>query len=215
MDPKEDFYRMRREKLKRAGYDNDFPTEGDLVNKWEKVVFTAGELMERDDLQIYVGDPTETFFYEIWRQTGTTNIAEIARNLNTIETYLPPEEAIKNEMNALNHDFARFIIEHQKSGSDYPLFIIENNYMVPYRSGSILDGNHRLIAILNSLRNGDITDDAPVQVWKGYMPTGLLAIHNAYLVLKDRKPLQQRISLLYERSKGRLIKKGKGRPPIL
>jgi len=200
MDPKEDYYRMQNEKISRGYSDFRFPLAAELSHNWEKEKIPVGELMQRNDLQIYTGQPWE-WSYHIWKQTDTTKANEIAKHWDTITNYLPSNEQIKEQIKSINEDLARLVIYNQEEGGDYPIFIIENKHnILPYTTGSIIDGNHRLLAILKELRDGNIQESTPIPVWTTQIPTPLVLLYNTATFAKDKKPLQERILLLKERS---------------
>jgi len=200
MDPKEDYYRLQNDKVSR-GYDYfRFPIAAELANKWEREDIPVGKLMERDDLQLYTGKPSE-FAYHVWKQTGTTKANEIGKHWSTIAKYLPNNQEINNHIANIDNDLAKLVIYNQQEGNDYPIFIVENKHLLPYTTGSIIDGNHRLIALLKELRDGNIQESTPIPVWKGKIPTSLVALYNIATFTLDKKPLRERIHLLKERVK--------------
>jgi hypothetical protein len=200
MNPKEDYYRMQDEKVSRGYNDFRFPLAAELSNNWKKEEIPVEELMQRDDLQIYTGQPWE-WSYHIWKQTDTTKANEIARHWGTITNYLPRNEQIKEQIKSINEDLAKLVIYNQEEGGDYPIFIIENKHnILPYTTGSIIDGNHRLLAILKELRDGNIQESTPIPVWTTQIPTPLVILYNTATFVKDKKPLQERILLLKERT---------------
>jgi hypothetical protein len=199
MEPREDYYRMQDEKVARGYNDFRFPLAAELSNNWKKEEIPIGKLMERDDLQLYTGQPWE-WAYHIWKQTDTTKANEIAKHWDTITNYLPNNEEIERHINSINQDLARLVIYNQKEGSDYPIFVVENkHHILPYTTGSIIDGNHRLLALLRELKNGNIQESTPIPVWTTHIPTPLVILYNTATFLKDQKPLQERILLLKER----------------
>jgi hypothetical protein len=200
MDPKEDYYRLQNEKINRGYEDFRFPIAAELATKWEKEEIPLGTLMERDDLQLYTGKPWE-WAYHVWKQTGTTQANEIGKHWDTIIRYLPNNEEINKHLSNINGDLAKLVIYNQEESNDYPIFIIENKHFLPYTTGSIIDGNHRLIALLKELRDGNIQESTPIQVWKGQIPTFLVALYNVATFTLDKKPLRERILLLKERAK--------------
>jgi|GEM_PF-5218106 len=199
MEPKEDYYRMQNEKVSRGYNDFRFPLAAELSNNWVKEEIPVGELMERDDLQLYTGQPWE-WAYHIWKQTNTTKANEIAKHWDTITNYLPKDEEIERHIKSINQDLANLVIYNQQEGSDYPLFVVENKHnILPYTTGSIIDGNHRLLALLKELRDGNIQESTPIPVWTTQIPTPLVILYNTATFAKDKKPLQERILLLKER----------------
>ena len=199
MEPREDYYRMQDEKVARGYNDFRFPLAAELSNNWKKEEIPIGKLMERDDLQLYTGQPWE-WAYHIWKQTDTTKANEIAKHWDTITNYLPNNEEIERHIKSINQDLARLVIYNQEEGSDYPIFVVENkHHILPYTTGSIIDGNHRLLALLRELKNGNIQESTPIPVWTTHIPTPLVLLYNTATFLKDQKPLQERILLLKER----------------
>ncbi len=199
MEPKEDYYRMQNEKVSRGYNDFRFPLAAELSNNWVKEEIPVGELMERDDLQLYTGQPWE-WAYHIWKQTNTTKANEIAKHWDTITNYLPKDEEIERHIKSINQDLANLVIYNQQEGRDYPLFVVENKHnILPYTTGSIIDGNHRLLALLKELRDGNIQESTPIPVWTTQTPTQLVILYNTATFTKDKKPLQERILLLKER----------------
>ncbi len=199
MEPKEDYYRIQKEKTERGGTDFRFPILAELCNDWKKQNIPVGELMEREDLQIFVGEPTE-WAYSIWKQTDTTKITEIAKHFDTIRQYLPQNEENKKHIEGINSDLAKLVIYNQEEGKDYPLFILESQLMAPYTSGHIIDGNHRLISLLKELKDGNIQESTPIPVWKCKIEIPqLLAYNTISFLLRDKKPLFERLHLLKQR----------------
>jgi len=113
MEPREDYYRMQNEKVARGYNDFRFPLAAELSNNWVKEEIPIGELMERDDLQLYTGQPWE-WAYHIWKQTDTTKANEIAKHWDTITNYLPHEEEIERHIKSINQDLAKLVIYNQK-----------------------------------------------------------------------------------------------------
>lgn len=199
MDPKEDYHRMQDEKVARGYNDFRFPLAAELSNNWKKEEIPVGKLMERDDLQLYTGQPWE-WAYHLWKQTDTTKANEIAKHWDTITNYLPNNEEIERHIKSINQDLANLVIYNQEEGRDYPIFIVENKHnILPYTTGSIIDGNHRLLALLKELRDGNIQESTPISVWTTQIPTPLVILYNTATFVKDKKPLQERILLLKER----------------
>ena len=199
MDPKEDYLRMQDEKVARGYNDFRFPLAAELSNNWKKEEIPVGKLMERDDLQLYTGQPWE-WAYHLWKQTDTTKANEIAKHWDTIRNYLPNNEEIERHIKSINQDLANLVIYNQEEGRDYPIFIVENKHnILPYTTGSIIDGNHRLLALLKELRDGNIQESTPISVWTTQIPTPLVILYNVGAFAKDKKPLQERILLLKER----------------
>lgn len=199
MNPKEEYRRIQSEKTSKGLNDFRFPIAAELSNRWEKSYIPIGDLMERNDLQLYTGQPWEWVYY-VWKQTDTTQANEIAKHWNTITNYLPRNQETKKHIDNINQDLAKLVIYNQEQGNDYPLFIIENKYVLPYTTGSIIDGNHRLIALLKELRDGNIQESTPVPVWTGQIPTLLALLYNSATFAIDKKPLRERILLLKERT---------------
>jgi hypothetical protein len=198
MDPKEDYYRMQDEKLSRGYEDFRFPIPAELSNNWNKEHIPVVDLMERDNLQLYTGKPWEWAYY-VWKQTGTTQANEIAKNWDTIVEYLPKNEEIHRHISNISTDLTKLVIYNQEQGNDYPLFIVENKHMLPYTTGSIIDGNHRLLSLLKDLRDGNIQESTPIPVWTAQIPTSLVFMYNLATFGIDRKPLKERVLLLKER----------------
>lgn len=199
MEPREDYYRMQDEKVARGYNDFRFPLAAELSHNWKKEEIPLGELMERDDLQLYTGQPWE-WAYHVWKQTDTTKANEIAKHWDTIINYLPNNEKIERHIKSINQDLARLVIYNQGEGSDYPIFVVENKHnILPYTTGSIIDGNHRLLALLKELRDGNIQESTPIPVWTTQISTPLAILYNMATFVKDKKPLQERILLLNER----------------
>jgi hypothetical protein len=196
MEHKEDYNRIQESKVARGGNDFRFPIAGELANHWEKIDIPLGNLMERDDLQLYVGNPGE-IWTDIYRQTGTSQANEVGKNWETIREYLPQNhrERIEN----IGSDLAKLVVYNQESGEDYPLYIVENSFVLPYTTGSIIDGNNRLLALLNELRNGNLQESTPIPVWTAKIPTALVLPYNALTFTIDKKPLYERILLVRER----------------
>lgn len=199
MEPKEDYMRMQNEKISRGFNDFRFPLPAELSNTWIKEEISLGSLMKRDDLQIYTGQPSEWSYY-IWKQTGTTQANEISKNWDTIVNYLPNNQEVKEHIESINNDMAKLVVYNQEQGNDYPLFIVENKYLLPFTTGSIIDGNHRLISLFKELCNGNLQDSTPIPIWVGHIPTPLVLLYNSATFAIDKKPLKERISLLKERS---------------
>lgn len=199
MEPKEDYMRMQNEKISRGFDDFRFPLPAELSNTWIKEEIPLGSLMQRDDLQIYTGQPSEWSYY-IWKQTGTTQANEISKNWDTIVNYLPNNQEVKEHIESINNDMATLVVYNQEQGNDYPLFIVENKYLLPFTTGSIIDGNHRLIALLKELYCGNLQESTPIPIWFGHIPTPLVLLYNSATFTIDKKPLKERIALLKERS---------------
>ncbi len=198
MDPKEDYKRIQNGKVSQGGTDFRFPIAAELANEWEKVDITLGELMQREDLQLYVGNPGE-FSHHIFQQTHTSKAGEIGRNWETIQSYLPTDDDTTRHCLMINEDLARLVVYSRERGEDYPLIIVENKLILPYTTGSIIDGNHRLIALLNELRIGNLQESTPIPVWVGQIPTMLSLPYSIFTMGIDRKPLYERILLFKER----------------
>ncbi len=196
MDHKEDYSRIQEEKVSRGGADFRFPIAGELANSWEKIDIPLCTLMERDDLQLYVGNPGE-MWSDIFTQTYTSQANEIGRNWETIGQYLPGKH--KEKIANLGPDLAKLVVYNRESGADYPLFIVESKLVLPYTTGSIIDGNNRLIALLNELRNGNLQESTPIPVWVAQIPTALVLPYNALAFSIDKKPLYERILLAKQR----------------
>ena len=195
---KDDYERIQQEKVDRGGEGFRFPIAAELATKnWEKVDVPVGELMEMDNLQLYVGNPGE-FSYDIWKQTGTSQASEIAKHWDTIKNYLPSNQ--KDRIDNISDELSNLVLYNQQKGADYPLFILKNQLLLPYTTGHMIDGNNRLLSLLNSLRNGTIQESAPIPVWKSTIPTTLLIPYNITTFCIDKKPLKERIALLKERN---------------
>ncbi len=199
MEPKEDYYRMQDEKVARGFKDFRFPIPAELSNNWEKKDIPIKDIMDRDDLQIYTGQPWE-WSYFLWKQTGTTQANEIAKHWDTVIDYLPNTQDIEEHIRNIDSDLAKLVIYNQKEGYDYPLFIVENKHILPYTTGSIIDGNHRLLALLRELKDGNIQESTPIPVWTANIPTSLVLLYNLATTSIDRKPVRERILLLKERT---------------
>lgn len=196
MEHKEDYSRIQESKVARGGNDFRFPIAGELANHWEKIDVPLGNLMERDDLQLYVGNPGE-IWTDIYRQTGTSQANEVGKNWETIKEYLPQEH--RKRIDNIGSDLAKLVVYNRESGEDYPLYIVENRFVLPYTTGSIIDGNNRLVALLNELRNGNLQESTPIPVWIAKIPTALVLPYNTLTFAIDKKPLYERILLAKER----------------
>lgn len=199
MEPKEEYKRIQSEKTSKGLDDHRFPIAAELSNKWEKQYIPVGDLMERNDLQLYTGQPWEWAYY-VWKQTNTTQANEIAKHWDTISDYLPNNNEIRKHITNINQDLANLVIYNQEQNNDYPLFIVENQNILPYTTGSIIDGNHRLIALLKELKDGNIQENTPTPVWTGQIPTLLAILYNSATFTLDKKPLRERVLLLKERT---------------
>jgi hypothetical protein len=198
MDPREDYKRIQKDKVERGGIDFRFPIAAELANSWEKVDIPLKELMEREDLQLYVGNPGE-FSYDIYQQTLTSKANEIGKHWNTIQSYLPNDDVVQKHIQNINKDLANLVVYSREKGEDYPLIIVENKLVLPFTTGSIIDGNHRLISLLYELRNGNLQESTPIPVWVGKIPTALSLPYSIFTMSIDKKPLYQRILLFKER----------------
>ncbi len=197
---KQDYSRIQEEKADRGGENFRFPIAAELANKnWEKEDIPVGELMDMENLQLYVGNPGE-FSYDIWKQTGTSQASEIAKHWDIIKNYLPQENIAR--INNISDELSNLVISNQEKGADYPLFILRNQLLLPYTTGHVIDGNNRTLSLLNSLRNGTIQASATVPVWRSTIPTTLVVPYNIATFCIDKKPLKERITLLKERTLG-------------
>jgi len=196
MDHKEDYNRIQEEKVARGGSDFRFPIAGELANSWEKIDIPLSTLMQRDDLQLYVGNPGEIWL-DIFRQAGTSQANEVGKSWETIREYLPEQH--KERIDNIGSDLAKLVVYNRENGADYPLFIVENNLVLPYTTGNIIDGNNRLVALLNELRNGNLQESTSIPIWIAKIPTALVLPYNAFTFAIDKKPLYERIHLLKER----------------
>jgi hypothetical protein len=197
---KQDYSRIQQGKVNRGGEDFRFPIAAELANKnWEKEELPIGELMDMENVQLYVGNPGE-FSYDIWKQTGTSQASEIAKHWDTIKNYLPQENIAR--INNISDELSNLVIYNQEKGADYPLFILKNQLLLPYTTGHIIDGNNRTLSLLNSLRNGTLQASTTVPVWRSTIPTTLVIPYNIVTFCIDKKPLKERIALLKERTLG-------------
>ena len=199
-EAKSDYFRIQDEKISQGGEGFRFPIAAELANtNWEKEYVPIGDLMNMEDIQLYVGNPGE-FTYDIWRQTGTSQAWEIAKHWETIRNYLPIEQ--KTRVDNISTELANLVLYNQKEGEDHPLFILKNQLLLPYTTGHIIDGDNRLISLGYSLSKGDIQESAIIPVWRSTIPTALVIPYNIATFCIDKKPLKERIALLKERTFG-------------
>lgn len=198
MEPKEDFYRLQQEKVNRGGEDFRFPIAAELSKDWKKETTTVGELMNRDDLQIYIGQPEE-FTYDIYHQMGTSQAREIATHWDTVKQYISPIH--QKKVDNIGRELAELVIYNQEQGADYPLFILKNDLLIPYTTGHIIDGNNRLISLMYAMSKGEIQESSPIPIWQAHFRTGAGLIYNAGTFLIDRKPIKEKLQLLKERTR--------------
>lgn len=198
MEPKEDFYRIQQEKENRGEENFRFPIAGEISKDWKKETTSVGELMERDNLQAYVSCPGD-FTYDLYHQMGNSQAKEIAKHWDTVKQYISDNH--RKRIDNIGENLAKLVIYNQEQGQDYPLFIIENDLLLPYTAGHIIDGNNRLISLLYSLSKGYIQESSPIPIWHAHFRTGLGLLYNTATFLLDKKPLKERISLIQERSR--------------
>lgn len=195
MDPREDYNRMQDEKISRGDTDFRFPIAGELMSNWEKKDIALGDLMNRDDLQLYIGDPG-SYMYSVYKQTDTSKAREIGIHWDTIKKYIPNDKQVES----INTDLANLVAYSREIDHEYPLIIVENSRMLPFNGGSMIDGTHRLIALLNSLRNGELQESTPIPVWTGKLPILLAIPYNvSSMILADKKPLYEKVKIFKER----------------
>jgi len=202
MNPIEEFEDIRQHKLERCG---DYTTTPKLLdclphNIWEKNYIAAGDLMEDSNLQIRVSNEY-TWSYEIWDRAGTAQINEIGKNWETIKSYLPNTEYIKKHVSSIGPELTNLVLYNrtEETGVEFPLYITDNDLLLPLNSGSIVDGNHRLISILNSLTKGEIQESAPVPIWDTKIPNITVFGYNMLALFRLQMPLEKKLKLIEER----------------
>jgi hypothetical protein len=200
MDPLEDFENVRQHKLERCGEETYFPKLGKVLCCWEKEYIPVGELIERDDIQLWVGQEGE-WNYEIWEHTGTAQANEIAKHWDTIVNYLPDTEYMHEHIDRIGPELTNLVLYNTKeeTGIEFPLFLVENSKMLPLNCGSLIDGSHRYPSIINSFVKGDIQESSPVPIWRTRIPDITMFGYNMLALFRLRMPLEKKIKLIEER----------------
>lgn len=71
--------------------------------------------------------------------------------------------------------------------------------ILPYSCGQVIDGTRRILALCESLSNGDIEESMPIPIYIGDFPTASAIAYNAVAFALDNKPFDERVLLLEER----------------
>jgi hypothetical protein len=202
MNPIEDFNTISQHKFERCGEESKLPTLLKYlpVDSWEKSYIPAFELMNNDNLQMRVGHES-AWSYEIWCRTGTTQMNEIARNWDTIKSYLPDNEHIQKHINSIGPELTNLVLynREKETGIEFPLFLAKDNEVFQLISDAMVDGNHRSFAIFNSIMNGDIQESAPIPIWTTEVPNITMFGYNMLSLLRRRMSLEKKLELMEER----------------
>ena len=200
MNPIEEFEDIRQHKLERCGEETYFPKIGKAIPGWEKSSITAGQLMEDNTLQLWIGNK-DIWTYDIWKQTGTPQANEIGRHWDNILNYLPDTEYMQNHTDRIGSTLTNLVLYNSKetTGIEFPLFFFKSRFMLPLSCGSVLDGNHRLLSILSSLSKGEIQESSPVPIWSVNIPDMSVFAYNMLALYKMKMPIDEKLKLLSDR----------------
>lgn len=202
MNPIEEFEDIRQHKLERCGEETALPGLLKYLPdcSWQKEYTTVKELMDDDSLQMTVSSEN-TWTYELWNSVGTTQFNEIAKNWDTIKSYLPDSEFMKRHTNRIGPELTNLVLYNSRveTGVEFPLYIVNNNLMLPLIPGSDVDGNHRHISLLNSLVKAEIREYSVVPIWKAAVPNITMFGYNLLALFKLQMPYEKKLELIEER----------------
>jgi hypothetical protein len=207
---KEAFLEMQERKFS----SQEFPIPGELSRDWVKKDITLKELWKMNP-QLYVGyrineKSTEIkgdsghLTLKLWRATQNSkakDMTQALKSLRNMRVSMHPQ--ILKDMQEINKDLA--LISRIPENNDIvetPLILLNENGVLPYTTGQVIDGNRRILALFESLMNGEIDDSLPIPVYIGNFPVVSGIAYNAVAFTLDNKPLDERVCLLEERTPG-------------
>lgn len=198
------FIEMQKEKNSSI---EKLPIPGRLAKRWEKKSITLNELWNLNP-QLYIGyridennnkldDDSGHLTLLLWRRTKDSkakNMVEALSSLRNTKPNLHPQ--ILHDMENINKDLA---LISNTSPNEHPLILLNDHGILPYTSGQVIDGNRRILALFESLRNGDIDESLPLTVYLADFPTASAISYNTVAFALDNKPIGERVSILQER----------------
>lgn len=207
---KESFYKMQEGK----GTDQRFPIPGELAKNWEKRIITVKELWDMNP-QMYVGYRVDNrsdildgdsghLTLLLWRRvyhqnTRVQTMTDALKNLR--QDNLPNlNKQLLRDLDTINKDLALICRTPENNDiPETPLILLNERGVLPYSCGQVIDGTRRILALCESLSNGDIEESMPIPIYIGDFPTVSAIAYNAVAFALDNKPLDERVSLLEER----------------
>lgn len=205
---KESFNNMQE----RKGSSQTFPIPGELSRNWEEKTITLKDLYYMNP-QLYVGyrinenskkidGDSGHLTLMLWRTTFDSrakNMAQALRVFRDMNLSIHPQ--IVKDLREINRDLALIGKLPQENDTPYtPLILLNDNGILPYTTGQVIDGNRRILALFESLINAEIQEDLPIPVLVGNIPNTSSLAYNAVAAGLDNKPLDERLLLLGERA---------------
>lgn len=205
---KESFINMQE----RKGSSQKFPVSGELSKNWQRKVITLKELWHMNP-QLYIGyrideksnkpDGDSGHLTEkLWKITldsRAQNMTQALKVLREENIYLHPQ--ISQDLEIINKDLALIAkVPEYSDIPETPLILLNDKGILPYAGGQVVDGTRRILALFESLTDGEIDDSLPIPIYMGDFPTASALAYNTIAFALDNKPILERISLLEERT---------------
>jgi hypothetical protein len=102
---------------------------------------------------------------------------------------------VRSQVRKITEDLGRVPLENE----DCPVILLNSHGVVPYSTGSTIDGVRRLTALFDLYQKGDIQDDADINVLIGDFNDKACLAYNAAAAIIDNKPLYEKVELIAER----------------
>jgi hypothetical protein len=196
----------------RKGSSQTFPIPGELSKNWERKEVSLKELWQMNP-QLYVGfkiDENSNRFdgdsghltLRLWRATQDSKAQSMTQALKALrDMNISVHPQIIRDMGEINRDLAFISGVSENNGiGETPLILLNESGVLPYTTGQVIDGNRRILALFESLTEGEIDDSMPVPIYIGNFPVVSGIAYNAVAFSLDNKPMDERVSLITERT---------------
>lgn len=178
-----------------------------ICEDWYKGKIKVQELWELNP-QIYVGyrlnkggkktqDDSGYLTYELWKQMNyDSKLQSISKGFQILrDNNVYSDSKVKEQVKKITDDLGRVPLENE----DCSIILLNSHGVVPYSTGSTIDGVRRLTALFDLYQKGNIQDEANVNVLIGDFNDKVCLAYNAAAAVIDTKPIEERVELLAER----------------